>query len=148
MMKTLSAWYRKKIGRTISNYLNRHGMIASVETLGENGPDDSHYVGDIANALYLAKRDILPELSHPDNNVCSIGWCEREEKWYGWSHRAIYGFGIGSMIKEGDCGAESGWIDEYLKEHPEEDRSLPVGFKAKTVYDARRMAIAFADSVS
>ena len=23
-------------------------------------------------------------------------------KWYGWSHRAVYGFGIGDKIKEGD----------------------------------------------
>ena len=92
-------------------------------------------------------RGIAPELADPDHKVCSIGFCEREQKWYGWSHRAIYGFGVGDVVKEGDCTATSGWTDDYLAQHPEDDLSLPVGFEAKTLEDARRMAIAFADSV-
>jgi len=35
--------------------------------------------------------------------ICQIGFCEKEQKWYGWSHRAIYGFGIGSIVRKGDC---------------------------------------------
>ncbi len=35
--------------------------------------------------------------------TCCIGFNEKEQKWYGWSHRAIYGFGIGSIVKKGDC---------------------------------------------
>lgn len=80
--------------------------------------------------------------------VCSIGFNEKEQKWYGWSHRAIFGFGIGSIVEEGSCCASSGWTEEYLKEHPDENLSLPVGFKAETLEDAKRMAIAFADSVA
>ncbi len=34
----------------------------------------------------------------------NIGFSETEQKWYGWSHRAIYGFGIGSKVSKGDCG--------------------------------------------
>ena len=34
------------------------------------------------------------------------------------------------------------------KEHPEDDTSIPVGFVAKDLVDAKRMAIAFAQSVS
>ena len=48
----------------------------------------------------VVKRGIQPELSEPGNSVCSIGFCEREQKWYGWSHRAICGFGIGDVIKD------------------------------------------------
>ena len=33
----------------------------------------------------------------------SIGWSEEEKKWYGWSHRAIYGFGIGDMVTRDSC---------------------------------------------
>lgn len=33
----------------------------------------------------------------------NIGFSEKEQKWYGWSHRAIYGFGIGSKVSRGDC---------------------------------------------
>ena len=36
--------------------------------------------------------------------TCSIGWSEKDQKWYGWSHRAIFGFTIGSKVKKGDCG--------------------------------------------
>ena len=105
------------------------------------------YVGDLETAHFLCvKKGIKPEalLNH---KVCSIGFCELEKKWYGWSHRAIFGFGIGAVAKEGDCVCSSGWTDEYLADHPEDDLSLPVGFTANTLDDARRMAIAFAESV-
>lgn len=107
------------------------------------------YIGDPKIAYYLCKkRGIAPEKRWPGSNVCSIGFCEREQKWFGWSHRAIYGFGVGDVVKEGDCTAASGWTDDYLAAHPEADLSLPIGFKAETLDDAKRMAIAFADSVS
>lgn len=106
------------------------------------------YIGSVDRASTLCKgRGIAPEKVSPDHNVCSIGFSEREQKWYGWSHRAWYGFGIGDVVKEGDCCASSGWTEDYLKEHPEADLSLPVGFEAKTLEDAKRMAVAFAESV-
>ena len=106
------------------------------------------YIGSPKNAYYLIiKRGIKPEKANPTHNVCSIGFCEKEQKWYGWSHRAIFGFGIGSKVEEGDCCASSGYTEEYLAEHPDDDLSLPVGFVAKDLIDAKRMAIAFANSV-
>ena len=80
--------------------------------------------------------------------MCSIGFNKSKKKWYGWSHRALFGFGIGDKVKKGDVCASPGSIPEYIAEHPEEDVSLPVGFKAKTLDDAKLMAIAFADGVS
>lgn len=87
------------------------------------------YIGDEETAKYLCEqRGIAPELATPEHRVCSIGFCETEQKWYGWSHRAIYGFGVGSTVKRGDCGyvpvdwpdflqyACEFWADEY---HPE-----------------------------
>lgn len=63
------------------------------------------YIGNPKTAHFLCKkRAIRPELVRPDANVCSIGFCETEQKWYGWSHRAIYGFGVGSTVNPGDCG--------------------------------------------
>lgn len=110
---------------------------------------DGLYIGNTIRAHRLiVKRGIKPQLSDPGNNVCSIGFSEKEQKWYGWSHRAIYGFGIGDVAKEGDCCTEPGVVTEYLVEHPEADRSVPVGFEALTLDDAKLMAIAFADSVS
>jgi hypothetical protein len=107
------------------------------------------YIGNPEDAKYLVeKKGISPEKASPSHSVCSIGWSEKEQKYYGWSHRAIHGFGIGDIVKEGDITAEPGFTDEYLRAHPYADRSLPVGFIAKTKEDCKRMAIAFADSVA
>jgi hypothetical protein len=109
-------------------------------------PDDE-YIGTSRWAYRLCKvRGIKPEI-RPGGFVCSIGFSEQAQKWYGWSHRALFGFSIGDTVEEGDCCASSGWTDEYLEEHPEADMRLPVGFEAKTLDDARKMAIAFASSV-
>ena len=106
------------------------------------------YIGDSVWAHRLFRRGIKPEKADPSHNVCSIGFCALQQKWYGWSHRAFCGFGIGDIVKEGHCTASSGWTDEWLQEHPEDDLSLPIGFVAQDSVDAKRMAIAFAESVS
>ena len=107
-----------------------------------------HYIGDERIAKMLCGRGIAPELVDAEASVCSIGFAAKEQKWYGWSHRAIYGFGIGYVAKEGDSCTTSGFIESYAKAHPELDRSVPVGFTVNTLGDARRVAIAFADSVA
>ncbi len=115
---------------------------------------DGHYIGSPVIAHRLVKKiGIKPELrtgpreEHCGGHVCSIGFCEQDQKWYGWSHRALFGFDIGYEVFAGTACASSGWTDEYLAEHPEEDLSLPVGFVAKTLEDCRRLAIAFAENV-
>jgi hypothetical protein len=66
----------------------------------------------------------------------SIGFSEKEKKWYGWSHRAICGFGIGDKIFEKDFGDDN---TEYSK-HGKKD--------IKTLEDAKQSAINFSDYVS
>ncbi|MGI9493089.1 MAG: hypothetical protein ACR2QF_11885 [Geminicoccaceae bacterium] len=109
---------------------------------------DGGYIGGPETALTLLRRGIQPQKANHKGKTCSIGFCEREQKWYGWSHRAMYGFKVGDEVKEGSCCATSGWTDEYLEQHPDADVSLPVGFKAANLDDCRRMAVAFAESVS
>ena len=105
------------------------------------------YIGNIDKFKQLViDKGIEPE-AMDNNKVCSIGRSTKDGKWYGWSHRAIYGFQIGDKVKEGDCCASSGWTDEYLKDHPD-DKPLPIGFEAETESDCKKMAIAFASSVS
>ena len=107
------------------------------------------YIGSIETAKALCdEKGIYPETRRPEHEICSIGFSRKDGKWYGWSHRAIYGFKVGDKVEKGDCCATSGWTDEYLVDHPEEDMSLPVGFEAKTIEDTRKMAVAFAESVS
>jgi len=59
-----------------------------------------------------------------------LGFSEKEKKWYGWSHRATYGFGVGHEVKKGHLPAK------YR------------GQTAKTLDDAKKFAVAFADEVS
>ena len=149
------------------------------------------YIGNRQDAVFLCEeKGIKPELKTPESNVCSIGFCEKEQLWYGWSHRAIFGFGIGSSVKRGDCAYISDNTEELLaecKKHGEtaeivddetvrisveiytimgenedgtiklseesetEYHTIRVGrgeWTAKTLEDARQMAIDFADSVA
>lgn len=65
---------------------------------------DGGYIGDVEFAeMLFEKFGIVPELMDDKHEVCSIGFSERDQKWYGWSHRALYGFGVGSAVKRGDC---------------------------------------------
>ena len=104
------------------------------------------YIGDVGwFKKCVIDREIMPE-TVDGGKVCSIGYSLKDGKWYGWSHRAIYGFEVGDVVKEGDCCASSGYTEEHLKDHSDPD-VLPVGFEAKTDADCKKMAIAFAESV-
>ena len=55
------------------------------------------HVGLEDDVKFLADREITEELTH------GVGYSPKDNKWYGWSHRAIYGFTIGSACKKGDA---------------------------------------------
>ena len=58
------------------------------------------YIGDEKTADFICnKMGIVPE-TIPGDEVCSIGYCRMNNKWYGWSHRAIVGFQKGNRIFE------------------------------------------------
>lgn len=59
------------------------------------------YLGDHVHAEMLINRGITQNF-YGDKVACA-GFNPIEKKWYGWSHRAIYGFGIGSECVKGDC---------------------------------------------
>lgn len=92
---------------------------------------DGCYIGDEKTAKMLSDKGIAPERARDDYDVCSIGYCEKENKWYGWSHRAIKGFGIGDFA-------------ETLS--PKKGRESKN--KIETSEEAKKAAIDFADSVS
>ena len=111
---------------------------------------DESYIGTFQQYMSISKSGsdmIFIQKALPHHEVASIGFCPSENKWYGWSHRAICGFTIGDEVKEGDLTATSGFVKEYEIQHPDENMALPVGFRAKTLNDAKRMAIAFACAV-
>lgn len=84
---------------------------------------------------FFNKHGIVPQKIDSTHKVDSIGFSEKEQKWYGWSHRAIYGFGIGAKTGPGKVGYE------LLKK---ENGPL----EAKTLDDCKKMAIAFAKEIA
>lgn len=62
--------------------------------------DTGIYIGDLKTALFLCENKKLTKLqpSRIENTIATIGYSESEQKWYGWSHRAICGFGIGDKV--------------------------------------------------
>jgi len=69
---------------------------------------DGQYLGDNKMANILCRRYGIREFvkTAETRYPACVGFNPVENKWYGWSHRAIYGFGIGSSVKKGDCGYE------------------------------------------
>jgi hypothetical protein len=81
---------------------------------------DGHYVGTISTAQMLLDRGITEQIQPAEetHTICSIGFNPTEQKWYGWSHRAICGFGIGSEVKSGDCAykaTDAADLEEWAK---------------------------------
>ncbi len=55
------------------------------------------HVGMEDSVKFLADLEITSNLTH------GVGFSPANNKWYGWSHRAICGFTIGSTCKKGAC---------------------------------------------
>ena len=155
---------------------------------------DGIYIGSEEDAEDICDTlGINPIPAKDGIDICTIGFCEKEQKWYGWSHRAMFGFGIGSEVTEGDAGFKSSNIGEFIKNclhfwedkgheytrHVEVDDYIEIvwkynntvpnkklrgtlgstrveipkvwgrgSWKAKTLEDAKQMAIDFAEGVS
>ena len=104
---------------------------------------DGACIGDRKDGRFWASQGVTPEKATPESKGASIGWQENGQKWWGWSHRAKYGFGIGSTVTKGDMLAGSG-----MQPHDKGDKGYRVGYVAKTLEDAKKMAICFAGRVS
>ena len=130
--KTIVSTKHMKDGFEIRKEIWDGGIFGSsdieMETIYNHHGD---YIGDKKTALLLIKKGIVPEISKPDHSVCSIGYCPKDGKWYGWSHRAMKGFGIGD---KGETW--SPYISTKSKE------------KIQTLVEAKQAAVAFAESVS
>jgi len=82
-LRTLTLWDRKNV---------KHHTVCAFTPEGL-------YIGNEHSARYIINAmGIVPELAHPGDRACSIGFQETNQKWFGWSHRGIVGFGYGDMI--------------------------------------------------
>jgi hypothetical protein len=89
------------------------------------------YIGEPKMAKMLADKGIIPEKSKKDHCVCSIGYSPKDKKWYGWSHRAIYGFKPGYKVKKDDSGLDN-WKPGHICKDTEESKNMAIAF-AKSV---------------
>lgn len=128
----------KKVKALDLEKLEKLGIVSGEE--GHFYNKEGVYVGNPDFVKVLADRQISPEKAQPDHGVCSIGFSDKDQKWYGWSHRAMYGFGVGHKCKKGDCGVADG------NRYGGIDYPKP-GFICKDLEDCKKCAIAFADSV-
>ena len=104
------------------------GLLCLIFFRNPNG----EYIGDADHWAFLLSLGIhFPKPIIPDSTCC-IGWSHTQHKWFGWSHRACFGFGIGDTVETTDHCC-----------YP----TLPVGFTASNIYKARWMAEVFAEDV-
>ena len=120
------------------------------------------YIGHPDTAAFLISEGIAPELRTPESTVCSIGFCDLTQTWYGWSHRARCGFAVGDVVAEGDvvCNRQrlptldqptdmTEVVDVQASFENLDDKDLvDPGFVVRTLEDARRLACIFAEQVS
>ena len=130
MSEIYSKRFYKKWGYVLIDFLDSSNLMPSWSPIRIKMAftiPDLYYIGSSKTAHYLcAKQGIKPRLINPikreltsielakqylegvqikvPSMPCQIGFCEKAQKWYGWSHRAIYGFGIGGKIKKGSIG--------------------------------------------
>lgn len=103
----------KKVLKTVhyKAYDVRHEVIDGEEhgcadvTLKSAYSKSGEYIGSARDAFRLANRHGIVhfEKRTPKSSGCSIGWSPKDGKWYGWSHRAVYGFKPGSKCEMGTC---------------------------------------------
>lgn len=106
-------------------YLNKNGDYIGMRSTGR--PEG------IVRAI--KKRGIQAEKAHPSHSVCSIGK-GADGKWYGWSHRAMVGFGKGDRVFDEKYGDDKTPFVKHGKK------------VITTDDDARTAAINFASHVS
>jgi hypothetical protein len=85
---------------------------------------------------FKEKHGIVSQKAKPSHCVHSIGFSEKEQKWYGWSHRAIAGFGKGDKIFEPNFGDDKTPFVKHGK--------MPI----RNMADAEKSARGFAEYVS
>lgn len=89
-----------------------------MEEMHRRAKADPHYHGMGPKfQAYLDEHGVVPQRVEPDDYSCRIGFSEREQKWYGWSHRAVYGFGVGSSCGKGDCHYVADNVDELADDY-------------------------------
>ena len=147
-----------RLGRNKTLYLKKQGCVFKESKLFDEDSTTSteiwtshnEYVGladlgkreSTVNFIYKHRltnlmsinRAIGKPLSETGCNAVSIGFNEKEQKWYGWTHRGYGAFGIGYEIVLGSI------MDT-------KDAKYQYPFKVKTLEQAKELAIHIAEQL-
>ncbi len=94
---------------------------------------DGSYIGEKNTMKNLLKIGVTEKIqSRIGASISVIGFNPTKKKWYGWSHRAILGFGIG---------------DKSFQEPKTDSIPYKNGPKITTLAEAKKSALAFSNSV-
>ncbi len=102
----------------LDKFIEKTAYIGKSKCIGTDSPtyyskyDDSYMtlVSMKENLQWLADKEITEELTH------GVGFSPKDNKWWGWSHRAAYGFTIGSECKKGDCNYVASTPEELIED--------------------------------
>ena len=116
----------KKVSKKLQEFINSIAIIGN-STIPDD--DSKIYYSKVDNSYltrvgmekelnFLLKRGITEQIQDGfgKSKTSCIGFNPIEKKWYGWSHRAIFGFGIGSNCKQGDCGFNSSNKEDFIED--------------------------------
>ena len=116
----------KKVSKKLQKFINSIAVIGNSNIPNDDckiyySKVDGAYltrVGMENHLNFLLKRGITEQIQdgYGEPNTCCIGFNPIEKKWYGWSHRAIFGFGIGSECKKGDCHYEPSNKEDFKED--------------------------------
>lgn len=96
--------------------------------------EDGVFIDCVPSGLVqvLIEYEVEPIPRDPGHHMCSIGFSKKNQKWYGWSHRGMFGFGVGHKVT----------VEEA------ERLGVEVDSVAETLDDCRTLAIQYAEMAS
>lgn len=116
----------KSVSKKLQEFINSIANIGDSTIPNDNGKVyyskvDGAYLTRVGmeNELnFLLKKGITEQIQdgYGEPKTCCIGFNPIEQKWYGWSHRAIFGFGIGSECKKGQCHYKPSNKEEFMED--------------------------------
>ena len=97
-----------KVDHELVNYKDEYTDFGMCWMHKETGKYFTHE-GLETESKFLLKHKI-------DKHITSgLGFSTEDQKWYGWSHRALYSFGIESEVKKGDCAFNGNNINDIIE---------------------------------
>ena len=118
----------QKLGEFKTEIYSEYGEYVGLADLGKKEDSVNFiYKHRLTNLMSIDTAKGFPTAT---SNTVSIGFNEKDQEWYGWTHRGYGHFGIGYEVEKGsicDCGSHK---------YP---------FKVKTLEEAKQLAIDIAE---